>query len=107
MFLLPDRRAFKEWGLEGAADDRAGGKADARDASVVACREFAREQGLTLREEEVLMLLAQGRTSSEIEAELSISKETVRSHRKNIYGKCGVHSRDELLDLMGGMGRPR
>lgn len=31
---------------------------------------------------------------------LCISPETVRTHTKRIYDKCGVHTKEELLDLI-------
>ncbi|WP_420484871.1 helix-turn-helix transcriptional regulator [Eggerthella lenta] len=32
--------------------------------------------------------------------ELVISKNTVRTHTKSIFAKTGVHSRQELIDLV-------
>jgi DNA-binding NarL/FixJ family response regulator len=52
---------------------------------------------LTEREEEVLMLLAQGTRQKEIALELSISPKTVGTHIQNLFGKLGVHSRAELV----------
>ena len=51
---------------------------------------------LTTREVEVLELLQDGRTNSEIAGALSIGIETVRTHARNIYRKLGVPSRREL-----------
>lgn len=65
------------------------------------CHAFAQAKGLTAREEEVLLLIVSNRTNGEIQDELSVSKETVRTHRRNLYGKRGVHSRDELLEAIG------
>jgi pimeloyl-ACP methyl ester carboxylesterase/DNA-binding CsgD family transcriptional regulator len=48
---------------------------------------------LTPREIEVLRLIAAGRTSSEISAELSLSVRTVGRHITNIYGKIGARTR--------------
>jgi DNA-binding CsgD family transcriptional regulator len=42
---------------------------------------------LTLREKQVLQLIVKEFTSEEIAKELSISKHTVESHRKNLYKK--------------------
>ena len=47
---------------------------------------------LTPREREVLKLLAGGDASKVIADKLGISENTVEVHRKNIYGKMGVHS---------------
>ncbi len=62
-------------------------------------RAKAGEYGLTEREEEVLLLMLKGRNLPFISEKLVISKNTVRSHFKSIYRKCGVHSKQELLDL--------
>jgi DNA-binding CsgD family transcriptional regulator len=52
--------------------------------------------GLSGREARVTRLVLQGRTSREIAAELYLSVHTVNDHLKTIYGKVGVHSRQEL-----------
>ena len=52
------------------------------------------------RETEVLALLAQGRSIPYIRDELIISRETAATHAKHIYAKLGVHSRQELIDLV-------
>jgi HD-GYP domain-containing protein (c-di-GMP phosphodiesterase class II) len=49
--------------------------------------------GLTAREVEVLGLLSQGLTSSEIARRLFISPKTVRNHLEHIYLKVGVTNR--------------
>jgi DNA-binding NarL/FixJ family response regulator len=51
---------------------------------------------LTAREGEVLELLQDGYTNSEIAETLSIGVETVRTHARSIYRKLGVPSRREL-----------
>lgn len=48
---------------------------------------------LTTRETEVLRLVAAGRTSREIAAELSLSVRTVGRHITNIYAKVGARTR--------------
>ncbi len=52
---------------------------------------------LTQRESEVLNLLAQHLTASEIAENLVISENTVKRHRANIYQKLGVSRRREAL----------
>jgi DNA-binding CsgD family transcriptional regulator len=48
---------------------------------------------LTARQNELLRLLAAGRTNSQIARQLGISEGTVRTHLENIYDKLGVSSR--------------
>jgi two-component system, NarL family, response regulator NreC len=56
-----------------------------------------RMDGLTRREQEVLSLLADGKTNDEIAEQLIISTHTVARHRENLMGKLGLHSRSELV----------
>lgn len=51
---------------------------------------------LSAREREVLILIANGKTSAEIAARLSISAGTVEAHRRNIMTKLGLHTIAEL-----------
>lgn len=57
--------------------------------------------GLSARELEILDLFAQGRSANWIADNLTISKNTVRSHLRAIYTKLDVHTRQELLDFLG------
>jgi non-specific serine/threonine protein kinase len=50
---------------------------------------------LTLRELEVLRLLAEGRSDKEIAEALFVSQRTVQTHTEHIYAKLGVHGRSE------------
>lgn len=61
---------------------------------------LAHAWGLTERESEVFSLLAKGRTQPWVAENLGISESTVNSHVRHIYGKAGVNSRQELLDLV-------
>ena len=54
---------------------------------------------LTPREQEVLELIASGKTTKEISAILYISEKTVESHRYQIMQKLGVHNLAELIKI--------
>jgi DNA-binding CsgD family transcriptional regulator len=56
---------------------------------------------LSPREVEVVELLLRGNTVSAIARKLFISENTVRGHTKAIYRKLGIHSKQELIDLLG------
>lgn len=68
---------------------------------------IAKDGHLSARETEVFLLLAKGRSAPFIRDELMVSLNTVSSHVKHIYGKLGVHSRQELIDLVEEAARSR
>ena len=71
------------------------------------CKSLSARSGLTDREEEVMYLICVGRSKGYIAETLSISENTVRSHSRHLYAKLGVHSKQELLDLvLEGAGSP-
>jgi len=53
-------------------------------------------EGLSHREQDILRLLALGRTSKEIAENLFISSHTVDTHRRNILQKLGISSTAEI-----------
>jgi DNA-binding NarL/FixJ family response regulator len=52
---------------------------------------------LTNRETEVLKLITEGKTYSEIARQLSVSLETSKTHIRNIYKKLDVNSKSEVV----------
>ncbi len=64
--------------------------------------EYARRYQLSAREAEVFEMLAKGRNRAYISKTLVVSDNTTRTHMKNIYRKLGVHSQQDLLDLLEG-----
>ncbi len=52
--------------------------------------------GLTVREREVALLVADGLRSREVAERLGIASQTVKSHLKTIFDKLGVRNRVEL-----------
>jgi ATP/maltotriose-dependent transcriptional regulator MalT len=86
-------------------------RADAADAVVMSAAEFERLarprgsdlagdrpiEGLTGREREVLVLVADGHSNREIGARLEISEHTVKFHLAAIFAKLGVATRAEAV----------
>ncbi len=90
-----------ESGLPGAG--RPGESGEARVPRFAnRCREVAKEHGLSERETEIMILYSKGRSYARLQEELSISRGTVTTHLRHIYQKLGVHSKQEMLDLIEG-----
>lgn len=66
------------------------------------CETLAERYGLTKRETEVMVLLAKGRSLERVQEELTIAKGTATAHAHHIYRKLGIHSRQELMDMVDG-----
>lgn len=59
---------------------------------------------LTPREEEVLLLLAQGLSVKEMARSLGLSPDTVKDHLENLYGKLLARNRVEALERARALG---
>ncbi len=55
---------------------------------------------LTVREQEVLEVLLDGKSNRQIAEMLFISESTVKTHVRNIYSKYDVRSRAELISTV-------
>ena len=103
MFFSEKNLSSSQWGvvLKNAVRIDGGGQASERNRLGVKCEEIGRQAKLTPREEEILLLVAQGKTVGQIARELYIGTNTVKTHTKHVYQKLGVHARNELLELLG------
>ena len=61
---------------------------------------MAGHYGLSARELEVLVLMAKGRSAVRVADDLGVTLATINSHVNHIYRKLGVHSRQELIDVI-------
>jgi DNA-binding NarL/FixJ family response regulator len=58
---------------------------------------IARNRLLTSRENEIVQLLANGKSNKHISAQLDVSVKTVESHRSALMRKLGIKSLPELV----------
>lgn len=109
LVLQPDRDRLRDEEL-GCAPTHDGKRSGGVEASGPAsderelaarCAWAARAFDLTRREEDVLMLLASGRTASEVAGELVVSSNTVKTHIRNLYRKLGINRRGDLAERLG------
>lgn len=71
-----------------------------RDKIDLQCSNLARKYGLSLREREIVDLLARGYSAPSAGEKLFISTNTVKTHIKHIYEKLGIHKRQDLLNML-------
>ncbi|HEY1790515.1 MAG TPA: response regulator transcription factor [Verrucomicrobiae bacterium] len=99
------KRSEPEVILEAIAEVKAGGSPMSVEIARMVVEAFHEHKGpasdgekLSLREEEVLMLLTEGLSNKEIGDHLHISKDTVRAHLRKIYEKLHVRCRVEAIN---------
>jgi len=68
---------------------------------VVESFQLPHEKELSERENEVLTLLAKGKSYASIAQELSLSLNTIKTHTRNIYEKLQVNSKKEIIEKYG------
>ena len=64
------------------------------------CAEATRAFNLTPREGEILFYLVKGRNARHIADQLYVAERTVKTHTYHIYQKMGIHSQQELIDIV-------
>lgn len=65
------------------------------------CEKVARTCGLSERELETMKLICRGRSKRYIAEQMALSENTVRGYAKTLYAKLDVHSRQDLMSLVG------
>ncbi len=96
---MSEKSVTTDWGVLGVQLDGGMWVPSARERMLSRCDQLAEVYGLTAREAEILALLAGGRTRRDIEQELFLSSNTVKTHVSHIYQKLGIHSRSEVAKL--------
>lgn len=64
------------------------------------CTQATMAYDLTPREGEILFYLAKGRNAKYIADQLYVAERTVKTHTYHIYQKMGIHSQQELIDIV-------
>lgn len=97
LLMMSNRNLTTGWGIGQPGRHRAArrGSLDSRRAGAWWWRTPSRRAKRTR-----LALLARGRNRKHISEELVVSEETVKSHASSLYHKLGVHTQQELLDLV-------
>lgn len=102
MLWHSERSVNDDWGS--ADRDGSGARVlSERERLCEHCAAIANEHGLTPREQEVYLMLAEGKPISEIEQSLFLSRNTLKTHLRHLYAKLGVHSREEAAAMAAEM----
>lgn len=96
--VLNEREIGERWGI--AFMGKHPPEENERTRLARRCATVADEHHLTPREQEVMELLAQGKSLSGVAHELIIAEGTAKAHTRHIYEKLGINTRQELLDLL-------
>lgn len=64
------------------------------------CDELSDQYRLSAREREAFFLLAKGHNAAYLTESLCISKSTAKTHINHIYKKLGIHTQQELLNMV-------
>lgn len=66
------------------------------------CHNLTAQHGLSTAEEETLLYLSRGYTIRCIAQERAVSENTIKTQISSIYRKLGIHSKQELLEMVNG-----
>ena len=101
LVLFSERELSSKWGVDILATGGLVERSEEEERREERCRELVETYHLSPREEEVLLLLAEGKTGRVIQQELFIAEGTFKAHTRHIYEKMSINTRKELLDLLG------
>lgn len=100
LVMLSEKSVFSQWGGT-LRSEKGVAKTDRMGIVRTRIDDLSSSYQLTQREIEVLHLIAEGKSNRGIAQDMFIAEGTVKAHVQHIYQKLDVHSRKELLLLLG------
>ncbi|MDY3128892.1 MAG: LuxR C-terminal-related transcriptional regulator [Berryella intestinalis] len=97
---MSEKTVNDDWGASGISDATGTRVEGDRERYLARCAAVADRFGLTSRETEILQLIGEGRSRSDIGQMLFLSENTVKTHVRHVYQKLGIHSKSEALQLI-------
>lgn len=88
---------------ETIGDTKDGARRQSRDKKgsfIRRCDEISEQYKLSVRETEAFFLLAKGHNAAFLMEQLCISRSTAKTHINHIYKKLGIHTQQELLNMV-------
>jgi DNA-binding CsgD family transcriptional regulator len=99
LFVMPTIKVsfFTTEEQEEVLDEQPASNTNLMDDIQIQCGLATAEFSLSPREEEILNYLMRARNLPSIAKEMIVSENTVKTHVNHIYGKIGVHKREDLV----------
>ena len=101
VLLFSEKELASKWGVSILEEGGLVQRTAEEERAAERVEELSRTYRLSPREQEVLALLAEGKTGRVIQQELFIAEGTFKAHTRHIYEKMGINSRKELFELLG------
>lgn len=101
LLLFSEKELASKWGVSILEEGGLVQRTAEEERAAERVEELSRTYRLSPREQEVLALLAEGKTGRVIQQELFIAEGTFKAHTRHIYEKMGINSRKELFELLG------
>lgn len=101
VLLFSEKELASKWGVSILEEGGLVQRTAEEERAAERVEELSRTYRLSPREQEVLALLAEGKTGRAVQQELFIAEGTFKAHTRHIYEKMGINSRKELFDLLG------
>lgn len=96
----PDEPTIKPDQDEISAKDVSDDSKDKKGSFTRRCDELSEQYRLSAREREAFFLLAKGHNAAFLTEQLCISRSTAKTHINHIYKKLGIHTQQELLNMV-------
>ncbi|BAK45842.1 helix-turn-helix transcriptional regulator [Eggerthella sp. YY7918] len=97
---MSEKTVNSDWGASGISLSDKLHVPGPRERFMARCDAIAAQYGLTPREQEIMALIAQRKSRAEIEQELFLSQNTVKTHVRHLYAKLGVGSKADVIELL-------
>lgn len=96
---MSEKSVSGDWGASGLSLADRLHMPGPRERFMTRCDNLAARYELTTREAEIMGLIAQRKSRAEIEQELLLSQNTVKTHVRNLYAKLDAHSKTDVIAL--------
>lgn len=96
---MSEKSVNSDWGASGISLTDKLHVLSPREQFLERCDKVAADYGLTTREKEIMALIAQRKSRAEIEQELFLSQNTVKTHIRHLYAKLDAHSKTDVIAL--------